>query len=97
MTNQEVFAAFANRAEANGRAVRSERTPFGVVLYSYATPIAYLTDDDTVPVFTERRYSPTTGKQKSQAMREFPEVVEVRDEVFRNAAQRYGAYFGMAR
>jgi hypothetical protein len=102
MTNSQVFAAFANRAHAQGGSVRSERTANGVVLYSYATPIAFFGDEEPNPVFTTRQYSVTTAKQKSQAKR----AVESRGalaldaldyEDFKASAKTYGASFALAR
>lgn len=97
MTNSEVFYMFADRQEAKGGSVRSERTPYGVVLYSYATPIAVFADTDAAPVFTTRKFSVTTSKQQAQARRACFHVIDLDDETFRTVAARLGADFRMAR
>lgn len=97
MTNSQVFGAFANRAHAEANSVRSERTPDGVVLYSYATPIAFFRDDADKPVFTLRRYSQTTSKQQTQAKNACGAYDEVVEADFRPAAREVGASFALAR
>jgi hypothetical protein len=97
MTNAQVFAAFASRKPANGGSVRSERTSNGVVLYSYATPIAYFANDGYLPVFTLSRYSSTTSRQQTQAKRACGAFDEAGAADFRTNASAVGAYFGMAR
>ena len=96
-TNTEVFYAFANRHADEGSAVRVEDTPFGVVLYSYATPIAFFTSDAEVPVFTTRKFSVTTSKQQSQARRIAGAYTDLDDAEFRIQATRIGASFALAR
>jgi hypothetical protein len=98
MTNAEVFAAFASRQSAEGGSVRSERTSNGVVLYSYATPIAFYEDAESFPVFTPQRFSQTTSKQQTQAKRACHGHVDALDrEDFHKSAQNVGASFLLAR
>lgn len=96
-TNREVFIAFAKHEAKSSSSVHSERAENAVVLYSYATPIAYLKDGEDVPVFSDRRFSATTSKQQTQAKAVFTEVQMVDDHIFRMYAEKVGAYFGMAR
>lgn len=97
MTNQQVFKAFANGTEAHANNVRSVKLGMGTtVLYSYGTPIAYRllgTERQAIGVFDAQRYSVTTSKQRSQAMREFPAayVTEHEHEAFRNELCALGA------
>lgn len=101
MTNAQVFVAFASRSAAKGGSVRSERTSNGVVLYSYATPIAYFGDDANdagLPVFTPCKFSKTTSKHQSQAKRACHGHVDALDgQDFVTGAKLVGAYFGFAR
>lgn len=97
MTNAQVFAAFASRQSAQGGSVRSEQTANGVVLYSYATPIAYFANGVDLPVFTERRYSQTASKQQTQAKRACGSWHELAESDFRPAARAVGASFNFAR
>jgi hypothetical protein len=99
MSNKEVFTAFAHNRVARGGNVRAERAETGtLVLYSYATPIAY-TIDGSEWIFDERKYSVTTSKQVSQAKAVLPERC-IRTEAhadFRAAVRELGVYLGMAR
>jgi hypothetical protein len=97
MTNNQVFTAFANRAAANGGSTRSVRTTGGVVLYSYATPIAFYGDEMATPTFTTRKFSVTTSKQQRQAKSACGGYSEMDEPEFRERAVAVGAYFGAAR
>lgn len=97
MTNSQVFAAFAARAAADGGSVHSERTPKGVVLYSYGTPIAVFADNAERPVFTTRKFSVTTSKQQSGALRACGLVDFECPEDFVTHAKIVGASFALAR
>ena len=97
MSNREVFQKFASRQPAQGGSVRSEQASGGVVLYSYATPIAVFPTHAYEPVFTTRKFSVTTSKQQSQAKAACGSYNTMDDEDFRAAARAMGADFSLAR
>lgn len=97
MTNAEVFRSFANRHAAKGGSVRVEETLYGVVLYSYSTPIAFFPDAHEIPTFTLRKFSVTTSKQQNQARAVFGTTRNLTPENFVAEAKTYGADFGFAR
>jgi hypothetical protein len=90
-TNAQVFAAFAQGRTAKGGSVNSVAHPNGVVLYSYATPIAFncsfehnFGTDSESPIFDERKYSVTTSKQTNAAKRACGTYTEINHSVFRD-------------
>jgi hypothetical protein len=97
MTNREVFKKFAARQEGQAGSVRSVSISGGVLLYSYATPIAVFPTYADGPTFTTRKFSATTSKQQTQAKAECGIYYTLTDEDFRAAARAMGADFSMAR
>lgn len=96
-SNSQVFAAFSNRATAQGDSVRSVVTDNATVLYSYGTPIAYFPDHSRQPTFTTRKFSATTSKQATQARSFFDDVEVFSPEDFVTGAKMHGADFGWSR
>jgi len=97
MTNRQVFAAFASRSTGQASSVSSRRHANGVVLYSYAAPVAYFADGMPRPVFTERKFSQTTSKQTTQAKQACGAFESMPAEDFVTGAKLVGADFGLAR
>lgn len=97
MTNAQVFSAFAKGAHCVGNSVRSEVLPNGtVVLYSYATPIAFRSPEGDY-FFTQRKFSVTTSKQQSQAKGAVRNFTTMDDDLFRKLATEDGVSFAGAR